>query len=295
MPRDLSDVLHYFLPELAPAPDGLDGGARTAPDASKAPLPSAPQTSARSAPSRARRRVPSRETDGAGCPLAVLGIPLGERELVHAVYALSVALEAARQGARVVLLSPAWDAPAIWPTSAWGATETIEVVVSPAVDLAALAREAQTLAVERGRSASRGGVVVTRIPSAWLDELAVVDDPIRWLLFFGSARRLDVDSLFARLRPLALGRLGLDVGLALVGPADSDGDPSAYDTLAGRCERELSLGLAHYGVLADDLDVCRAIAAGAPIACDSTDTPVARSIAGAARLVYQDARSRVLG
>ena len=31
------------------------------------------------------------------------------------------------------------------------------------------------------------------------------------------------------------------------------------------------------------------------IACESTDTPVARSIAGAARLVYQDARSRVLG
>ncbi|MBY0399611.1 hypothetical protein K2X89_04905, partial [Myxococcota bacterium] len=69
----------------------------------------------------------------------------------------------------------------------------------------------------------------------------------------------------------------------------------SFDELARRCRERLGVGLSSYGLLTDELDVYRAIAAGRPIGDSHPHSPAARALRDVARLIYEDARSRVLG
>lgn len=288
MPRDLSDVLHYFLPELGGAVD--------------APLDS-PRSFSRRADSAtvsaSRRRMPPLRRDASPLPLSILGVPLGERDVVHAAYTWNLAVETARLGGSSAILTPDGDRAApFWPASGSGRVD-VEIVHTPARNLADLRRSAAELAEARGRSARQGGVVFAHIPPAWLDATEAQQDPatdgLRWLLLFTSARRREIDSTFEGIRRWVRARPGLEVGVAIQGVGRIDEARDAFDELARRCDQQLGVSLASYGLLVDDLDVYRAIAAGRPVNGAHPDRPAARALTDVARLIYEDARSRVLG
>jgi len=288
VPRDLSDVLHYFLPELDGAPDALADSARTI-SRRVQPAPVAPP----------RRRMPPASLETSPLPLSILGVPLGERDLVHAAYTWNLAVETARLGGSSSILTPDVDLAApLWPASGSGSVD-VEIIHSPARDLAELRRAAANLADERGKTARRGGVVFARIPPAWLDAAdgacAPMADCLRWLLLFTSARRRELDWTFERIRRWAHERPGLEIGVTIHGVHRIEEASHAFDALARSCNERLGLALASYGLLVDDLDVYRSIAAARPIGRANPDAPASRALTDVARLIYEDARSRVLG
>lgn len=303
MPRDLSDVLHYFLPELERTPDspaGVDSGrGRLAGDRASgtAGARGVATTTASVRAASARRRVPwpGEAPATPPPPLSVLCVPIGERDLVHAAFTWSLAVETARQGGSVVVVAPEDDRHSpLWSGPPSGAPEP-ELVYCRADSLADLRQTAMDLAAERSRSARQGGIVFTRIPPRWLDEGGDRRDSIRWILMFSSPRREDATATFERIERLVKDRPGLEIGVTIHGVRRIAEAREAFDELARRCEERLGLALASYGLLTDDLDIYRSIAAGRSIGETHPDSPAARALADVARLIYEDARSRVLG
>ncbi|MFO0688709.1 MAG: hypothetical protein U0900_08370 [Myxococcota bacterium] len=308
MPRDLSDVLHYFLPELERSADGAENAAAKPARRVGRPAPEGPEGTIRpagrpeatrsgwtgSAPA-ARRRGAWAGATPAPPPLSVLCVPIGERDLVHAAFTWSLAVETARQGGSVAVVAPAADRDTpLWSSPRPGPGEP-ELVYCPAEGLSDLRRTASTLAESRSRTARQGGIVFTRVPPRWLDDRGDRPDPIRWVLTFSSPRREDATSTFERIERLVQDRPGLEVGVTIHGVRRIAEARDAFDELARRCEERLGLSLASYGLLTDDLDVYRAIAAGRSITETRPDSPAARALTDVARLIYEDARSRVLG
>lgn len=303
MPRDLSDVLHYFLPEL-------DGDFEGPPDPARPFLRRGDATT----PSPARRRGLPPRRDSGRFPLSILGIPIGERDVVNAAYTWNLALETARLGGSSAIVAPEIDRDSpLWPGSGPGHLD-VGIVYSAATDLVGLRRAAAEVAEQRGRTARRGGIVFTRIPPAWLAEPALTektertahaaaptveeiagDDWIRWLLVFSSARRRDVEATFESVRRWVRERPGLEIGVTIHGVRQIAEAREAFDELARSCDERLGLPLASYGLLVDDLEVYRSIAAGRPIGESQPTFPAARALTDVARLLYEDARSRVLG
>ena len=129
MPRDLSDVLHHFLPEL-------DDSRREPPAQGPAPA------------------------------LPLLSIPIGDRDVVRGALAWNLAVEVARLGASASVIAPQTSGKtAIWPTADLLGCEALCV---DAPDLAKLHREAQGVAERRAADAPRGGVVIVYVPPEWL-------------------------------------------------------------------------------------------------------------------------------
>lgn len=279
MPRDLADVLHYFLPEL-------DAGA--APPANATDRPRRSRIDGRGA-----ERPTERPTGR--LPLSLLGIPIGDRDVVHAAYTWNLAIETARQGGASLIVAPECDREtALWPAAGAGAFGG-EVVYCAVGDLAGLCRAAAALAEERSRQSPRGGIVFTRIPPEWLAEARASLEPLRWLLFFASPGRMGIDAPLERLKPLLERQPGIDVGVTLQGFRRVGEARKAFDDLARRFDERLGTSLVSYGFLVDDLDVYRGIATGQPIGLRAPDAPAGRALRDVARLLYEDARSRVLG
>jgi hypothetical protein len=286
VPRDLSDVLHYFLPELEGTPESRS---RTGSAAGRRAGVS------HSPPSGSRRRLEPRGSGSAHRPLSVLGIPIGERDVVHAAFTWSLAVETARQGGSAVIVAPESDRHSpLWTPPGPGGPEP-ELVFCPARQLTELRQAATSLAEDRSRSAREGGIVFSRIPPEWLDAAPKREDPIPWLLMFSSPRREDTTATFERVKRWVNDRPELEIGVTIHGVQRVAEARDAFDDLARRCQERLGVSLVSYGLLTDDLDVYRAIAAGRSISETHPDSPAARALADVARLIYEDARSRVLG
>ena len=131
MPKDLGDVLDFFLP-----------GEET----KGTPKPSRPVV------------------------LPILAIPIGERDVVRAAFAWNLNVEIARMGAESTLVVPQ-DAQleAIWPEAGPGPVGS-EVVLTEASDLASLARAALDVSVARAAGSPEGGIVLVAVPPEWLRE-----------------------------------------------------------------------------------------------------------------------------
>jgi hypothetical protein len=87
----------------------------------------------------------------------------------------------------------------------------------------------------------------------------------------------------------------LDVGVTLQGFRRVGDARKAFDDLARRFDDRLGTALVSYGFLIDDLAVYRGIATGQPIGLRDPEAPACRALRDVARLLYEDARSRVLG
>ncbi len=272
MPRDLADVLHYFLPELEePAPTTASDG-----------------DAAAEAGERSRAIAPA-------SALPVLGLPVGDRDVVRAALAWNLAIETARLGASALLLAPASDRAApLWPEPGVGPLGC-ELLLCPAKDLAGLYEAANALARQRAAGARHGGAVFLRIPPEWLHaEVAAPGHP-RWHLLLSSARPADLQEAVGLGARIAATHPGSEIGLSVHGVTTIAEARVAFERASRRLLEQTGQELISYGLLVDDLHVYRAIAAQRPIGLAHPQSPAARALADVARLVYEDARSRVLG
>lgn len=279
MPRDLADVLHYFLPELEQGPGG------------DAPEPANPERATGSG--HAKTGCPA--VDAATAPLPILGLPIGERDVVRAALAWNLAVETARLGARVTLLAPDSDRGSpLWPEPGMGPLGC-ELLFCPAKDLQGLYETATTLATRQAQEARHGGIVFVRIPPAWLENERTAAEPLRWMLLLSGARARDLDETAGLARKLCAKHPALELGVTLHGVESIAEARDAFDALARRTQADSARPLISYGLLVDDLHVYRAIAAQRPVGLAHPQSPAARALMDVARLLYEDARSRVLG
>lgn len=260
MPRDLADVLHYFLPEL-------DDEAEPAP-------PALPQQ------------------DPA---LPILGVPTSRRDVVRAAFIWNFAIETARLGGRAIVLAPETDLETpLWPAPGDGPLGT-ELVFCNARDPEELGRIAVELARENAVAARQSGTVYVRVPAEWIAQERQPACSIDWWLLMTSADRGDLETALQLARAIRSANPASEIGATIHGVSTIGQAKRAYEFLAGRCEAELSLALVSYGLLVDDLHVYRAIAAQRAIGLAHPQAPATRAIQDVARLLYGDARSQILG
>ena len=286
MPRDLADVLHYFLPELdnegpaRPEPPHVGGAGRACSDSTS--IDPVDEAAAR-APAAA---IPA---------LPILGLPIGDEDVVRAALAWNLAVETSRLGGSSVLLAPDSDRDSsLWPEAGIGPLGC-ELLFCPAKDLGSLYATACQLATARAENARRGGVVFVRIPPKWFETDAVPRDMVRWMLLMSSPNRRDLNEALELAATVTRTHSNVEVGLTVLGVQSVSQARIAFESLAQRTREKLGLDLISYGLLVDDLNVYRAIAAQRPIGLAHPQAPATRALMDVARLLYEDARSRVLG
>jgi hypothetical protein len=304
LPRDLADVLHYFLPDSVPDP------------LVEAPpeRPRGLETDREDKPSSASPSLPH---------LPILGIPIGDREIVPAALLWNLAVETARLGGAAIVLAPASDRGSpLWPEPGDGPLGA-ELHVCDARSLAELHRSAVELAQRRAQATRRrGGLVFVRIPIQWLEAASTAEgchrpldgtmttrahdagdeeqnepeaQPFIWLLLLSSSRPRDLREAQELAETLLESSPNLELGVTIHGVRSLDEARQAFDQLNERIEEDLGRSLFSYGLLVDDLDVYRAIAAQKPIGLAHPQARATRALMDVARLLYEDARSRVLG
>ncbi len=305
MPRDLADVLHYFLPELdddpQPAADSEPGEPATvaARDAARgaaetaaglaAPIeapPDEPPAATRSPRSRAIETPP---------PLPILGIPSADRDVVRAALIWNLAVETARLGGRAIVLAPAVDEDSpLWPAPGTGPLGA-ELQLSPVHDLAELGRAAKALASDRGRRTRQGGAIFVRVPIQWIEADGPRSDVIDWWLVLTTAHRRDLAAATELAAAIDDRVERAEIGATIHGVSSIGEARGAFEHLARRCRDQRGLDLRSYGLLVDDLHVYRAIASQRPIGLAHPQAPATRALMDVASMLYEDARSRVLG
>lgn len=283
MPRDLSEVLHYFLPEPATERDATV-------DPRESPDPSARSGGAGSRGSR--QTALSRPFPSSVLP--IIAVPIGDHDVLRAAFTWNVAVEIARLGGRAVVIAPGWEDPSpLWPEAGVGPLGA-ELLPSRASDLGALYRLAIDTAIAQSVGARDGGAILVRVPPEWLcaptDGVAL----LRWTMLFTSAHATDL------LETYGLGKLVLStheaarVGVAIHGVRSLGEARNAFERLAHTTRTHLQRDLLSYGVLVDDLHVYRAIVAQRPIGLAHPQSTAARALADVARMLLDDARGRAL-
>ena len=284
MPRDLADVLHYFLPELDAPEREAEPGVAARPTETPPVEETAP---------RAQEATPGAEATPPALP--ILGLPLGDRDVVRSAFAWNLAIETSRLGATAILLAPDADrSRPLWPELGL-ASLGCELAFCPAKGLKDLYETASSLARVRGATAQRGGLVFVRIPPSWLDEADALPDTLRWALLMSSPRAQDLEDTLALAHRLVARQPSIEIGVTIHGVSTIDEARLAFESLNLRARTERAQDLISYGLLVDDLHVYRAIAAQRPIGLAHPQAPATRALTDVARLVYEDARSRVLG
>lgn len=268
MPRDLGDVLHYFLPE--PESDSDEVGA----------APGPMDTAGRGA------ELPA--------ALPLLALPVADRDVVRAALVWNLAVEVARLGGRVSLvtrLSP--DTTLLWPEAGRGPLGT-EVVHTPADDIATLHCAALDIAVARAADARDGGIVLVCLPPEWLRPAGPESTLLRWFLLFSTVDRRDLMDTYAHAKFLLGSNRDACVGVTIHGARRIADAERAFGQLADVASRHLDRTPVSYGLLVDDLHVYRAIVARRPIGLEHPQSPAARALRDVAQLLLEDARKSAI-
>ncbi|MDH3213754.1 MAG: hypothetical protein OEM05_14835 [Myxococcales bacterium] len=273
MPRDLRDVIDYLLPQR----DDESPRPAAAPE-----LPSGPA---------------ARTTDGVEerlrrpAALPIVAVPIGERDVVRAAFVWNLAVEVARMGASGTLITPEADDPSLlWPEPGRGPVGS-EVVVSSASGLGDLYRAAVDVAVDRAADATAGGIVLVRIPPAWLSRPSTGHALLRWVLLFASLEPRDLLETYGLAKRVLDWGSDCKVGITIHGARRIGEAEQAFDLLAGVTARHLGRVLVSYGLLVDDLHVYRAIVSRRPVGLEHPQSRAARALRDVARLLLEDAGS----
>jgi hypothetical protein len=254
--RGLADVLHYFIPEV----------------------PAADRTSA------APRAI----------PVPILGVPLGDGDVVRAALVWNLAVEIARLGSGGTIVAPAVeDAGSLWPEPGQGPLGT-ELVLTFAEDLGELATAALDVAASRSEESLEAGFVLVRVPPGWLEKGPVAQPFLRRILLFVSPDRRDLVETYSLVkRCFAAG--AESVGITIHGVRSVTEAEQAFLRLARASERHLGRPLTSYGLLVDDLHVYRSIVSRRPVGLTHPHSPAARTLRDVAKLVFADLRGGALG
>ena len=271
MPRDLGDVLHYFLPqnEVGAPPSSRSGRLRSL----DGPTPRPDRPAA----------------------LPIVALPLGERDVVRAAYAWNLAVEVARQGASATLLAPANSEPSpLWPEPGRGPVGA-EVVLSEARNFGDLNRTALDIAVSRAADSNDGGVVLVTVPPTWFRDAGDGRALVRWVLLFTAAETRDLLETYSLAKRIIAAN-----SEARVGVTDPRRPPAwkkrrAPSTTWRTWRRGTSnTRSTSYGLLVDDLHVYRAIVSRRPIGLEHPQSRAARALRDVARLLLEDARKQAV-
>jgi hypothetical protein len=263
LPRNLGDVLDYFLPAA-----GARGGetVRRHEAIAQPPQPSAPAA------------------------LPIVSLPIGEQDVVRAAYAWNLAVELARAGARATLLAPAEREPSpLWPQPGCGPLGA-ELVLVDAHDLAELNRAALDVAVARAADCRDGGAVLVRVPPAWLTA-GEARALLRWVVLLASPDPRDLLESYGLAKRVFAAHPEARVGVTIHGVRRVADAERAFRRLSDVTGRRLGRALRSYGLLVDDLHVYRAIVARRPIGLEHPQSRAARALGDVARLLLEDARS----
>lgn len=261
MPRELSDVLHYFIPdrgdEQSPESAGLD----------------APPS--------------SREIRG----LTPLAVPVRERDAIPVSFVWNLAIEIARTSRRAILLAP--EDSGLQPVREWLPTPTTmdqsigpEFVFSAADDLGALARDAREL----GRTPHPRGpaLAVALLPIRWIRPDPDGAHLLRHPVLFATPETTSLNATQALLERIFEAAPDAEPGVTIHGVDSIDEAERAFDRLALRCETGLGRPLQSYGLLLDDLQVYRAVSDRLPMATAHPHSLASRALADVARLLIAD-------
>jgi len=311
MPRELADVLHYFLPELRPAAASAPtpGEARTVqPEAtpttpaSSPDVPRLPQSPPRS--DRVEAPAPACEapaTPGTAPPrgatlrstratLPVVAVPIGDQDVVRAALVWNLTVEVARHGGRALLLRPqAAVASGAWPATGRGPMG-VEVVCCPARSLGDLYRAAVDLALLWASEAPEGGLVFVQVPPAWL--LAPGDGAalLRWLLLLTTCDPTDVRDTYGLAKLALRAQPAAEIGITVHGARRRESAQRTFETLSRTAREHLGRRFESYGLLVDDLHVYRAVVERRPIGLAHPQSLAARALHDVAGLLLEDAR-----
>jgi hypothetical protein len=257
--RELRDVLDFFLPG---AGEGVE-------------------------PAGGPRRPLSRPERPAA--LDIVALPIGEGDVVRAAFAWNLAVEVARLGARAALLAPAADGPSpLWPSAGRGPLGA-ELLFTRVGGLEELHHAALDLAVTRAAEGGEGGLVLVRVPPAWL-----LRDPdgrglLRWSLLFTSVEPRELMETYGLTKSILARSAEARVGVTVHGARRRVEAERAFSHLADVSRRHLHRSPLSYGLLVDDLHVYRAIVARRPIGLERPQSPAARALRDVARLLLADA------
>ncbi len=246
MPRQLGDVLHYFLPELAPAP-------------------AAPEVA------YAHR---------------TLTVPVGELDVLRAALVWNLAVELARQGGRVALVAPrAETSESLWPGTGRG---PLGLELHPAEgNLPGVAKAAREVAA--AAPGTEESFAVVALPPAWLRRLGDDSEWLDWLLVLARPEDRELLEAYAAMKRVAHAQPAARLGFTVYGARSIAEAERTFSRVATTVDENLGRRLLSYGLLVDDLHLCRSIVTRRPVALTHPRSPAARALADVARLVRGDA------
>ncbi len=287
VPRKLEDVLDYFLPGAGAPEPRTHASARAAEAPRGANHAHSAWRHGASPGPRTRAERPA--------ALPIIALPIGDRDFVHAAFAWNLVVEIARLGAAASLLAPADPAAAsLWPASDQepiGAR--LELV--HAANLRELNRAALDSAVSRAADAGNGGVILARVPPAWLDGAAEGRALLRWVLLFAAAASEDLRETYGLAKRVLRSGPRPRIGITIHGVRRIEEAEHAFARLANTTQRHLGHRIVSYGLLVDDLHIYRAITAHRPIGLEHPQCRAARALRDVARLLLDDAQDCALG
>jgi hypothetical protein len=275
LPRDLEDVIDYFLPGA-----GI-------PESEKVKHTSPPGSPRSTSDPRPRARRPA--------ALPIIAIPMGDRDVVRAAFAWNLAVEIARLGAHATLLAP--DHPegaSLWPASGRGPIGA-ELDLVRVANLKELNHAALDVAVSKAAGPTDGGVVLARVPLSWTRQPSDSPALLRWVLLFASPDSHDLREAYGLAKQLVLSAPTTRIGLTIHGARRIGEAEDAFARIAGTAQRHLRHSVVSYGLLVDDLHVYRAIVARRPIGLEHPQSRAARALRDVARLLLDDARKQPVG
>jgi len=252
VPRSLGEVLHFFLPEAE----------------GQSPAP----------------RFPARSPAH-----TIVGVPIGDSDVVRAAFVWNLAVELSRAGACATVLAPAGeDTSSLWPDPGRGPMGS-ELVLTFAEGLADLARAALDLAHTRAAESPAGpGLVLVRLPPAWLSKAADASALLARVLLFSSPAARDLLETYALVKRVVSCAPISTIGITIHGVRSIGEARRAFSRLAAASERHLFRSLVSYGLIVDDLHVYRSILNRHAVGLAHPQAAASRSIGEVAQLLLGD-------
>ena len=274
MPRELSDVLHYFLPVSEPA--------------QQSPPPSVGGEPAQQSPPPSVAAEPARRP-ATGPALPIVAVPVAPEDAVRAALLWSLSIEIARRGGRSLLLRPAtpdgdpsaWPRPGRQPLGA----ELVEVSARSLGDLYRASVDAALLRSAEGEP----GLVLVQVPPAWLAAPGDGAALLEWTLLLTRGDASDLRATWRLAKALVEARPEGRLGITIHGATSRQEAERGFATLARAARERLGREVASYGLLADDLHVYRAVTDRRPIGVSQPQSLAARALHDVAGTLLEDA------
>jgi hypothetical protein len=221
-----------------------------------------------------------------------VSVLVAPRDLVRLALSWNLAVEAARQGARVALVAPqSTRRCAPWPRGG-PRSLGVEVTEVESDQLAALGAASDRAALRLATRPGGPALVLTAVPAARLCAGADAGALLDHVLLLTRPDERELVETWAALGAISAQAPRARIGVSVFGVASLGDARRAFEGLAALAELELARPLSSYGVLIDDVQLSRSIVSQRPIALSQPTSPAARALADVAAMLLEDAERR---